>query len=199
MQWIHVFLTCTRQLKLEHCNRKWNYFLIVQWSKNTKYQTFRNVLSCKAPTFPFWGIFHYITHFLIVVWWLPKCPLSILERCPVKRELLSFCKPSSNHLATQPPLCITCLLFHYCSQRTLLLCLMCYYLYPPTLVIVFIKENSSLGFAFFSFSFSFCFEKVWGAGRSRWWKRLRRYLFVQTTTCHAIANRIQSSEFDGNI
>lgn len=100
---MHVFLTCTRQLKLEHCNRKWNYFLIVQWSKNTKYQTFRNVLSCKAPTFPFWGIFHYITQFLIVVWWLQKCPLSILERCPVKRELLSFCKPSSNHLATQPP------------------------------------------------------------------------------------------------
>ena len=72
-----------------------------------------------------------------------------------------------------------------------MLCLMCYYLYPLTLVIVFIKENSSLGFAFFSFSFSFCFEKVW--------KSLRRYLFVQTTACHAIANRIQSSEFDGYI
>ena len=60
-------------------------------------------------------------------------------------------------------------------------------------------KNSSLGFAFSSFPFSFCFEKVWGSGGSRWWKGLHRYLFVQTTACHAIANRIQSPEFDGNI
>ena len=36
------------------------------WSATTKYQTFCNLLSCKAPAFPFCGIFHYIKHFLTV-------------------------------------------------------------------------------------------------------------------------------------
>ena len=38
-----------------------------------------------------------------------------------------------------------------------------------------------------------------GAGWKRWCKDLHSCSFVQTTTCRAIANRIQSSEFDGNI
>ena len=38
-----------------------------------------------------------------------------------------------------------------------------------------------------------------GAEWNRWCKDLHRCSFVQTTTCRAIANRIQSSEFDGNI
>ena len=57
------------------------------WSKTTKYQTFCNLLSCRAPTFLFWGIFHYIKHFPIVRWRFQKCLLFGLERLiPSNRE-----------------------------------------------------------------------------------------------------------------
>ena len=52
------------------------------WRKTTKYQTytFCNLLSCRAPTFPFWGIFHCINHFQIVRRWrFQKCPWSVLK------------------------------------------------------------------------------------------------------------------------
>ena len=54
--------------------------------KTTKYQKFCYLLSCTAPTLPFWGILHYIKHLPIVCWRFQKCPLSVLERRTSYRE-----------------------------------------------------------------------------------------------------------------
>ena len=84
------------------------YFLIVQskvhltfiysWSKSVTVYTLRNgarlqhikhfatdLLSCRAPAFPFWGILHCIKNFPFVRWRLrfQKCPLSFLEGIPL--------------------------------------------------------------------------------------------------------------------
>ena len=88
--------------KLEHCNSKVelishctikrsfqaNVHGFVAWKRNSL--TLRtearlqdisiifSLLSCRAPAFPFWSIFHYIKHFKSVRWRFQKCLLSVL-------------------------------------------------------------------------------------------------------------------------